>query len=164
MNDHDHNTQTHLVVRKAVISDIHGIHGLLTYYGKKGVLLPRPLSELYDHMRDYFVIVDTQEKNGIQAVGGLGICWEDLAEIKSLAVLEGSQGKGLGSKLVNACLKDARFFGINRIFALTYVPDFFTRFGFQEVSKSLLPQKIWADCLKCTKFPNCDEVAMLLTL
>lgn len=164
MNDHDHNAQTHLVMRKAIISDIHAIHGILTYYGKKGVLLPRPLSELYDHMRDYFVTVDTQGKNGIQAVGGLGICWEDLAEIKSLAVLEGSQGKGLGSKLVDACLKEARLFGINRIFALTYVPDFFTRFGFQEVSKSLLPQKIWADCLKCTKFPNCDEVAMLLTL
>jgi len=164
MSDRDDNTQTHLAVRKAVTSDIHDIHRLLTYYGEKGDLLPRPLSELYDHMRDYFVIGDTRKKNGIQAVAALGICWEDLAEIKSLAVLEGLQGKGLGSKLVDACLNEARIFGIKRIFALTYVPDFFTGFGFREVSKSFLPQKIWADCLKCTKFPNCDEVAMLLTL
>ncbi len=164
MSDHDDNKQAYVVVRKAVMSDIHEIHRLLSFYGEKGVLLPRPLSELYDHMRDYFVVEDTRKKNGIQAVGGLGICWEDLAEIKSLAVLEGLQGKGIGSKLVNACLAEARFFGIKKIFALTYVPDFFTRFGFQEVSKSLLPQKIWADCLKCTKFPNCDEVAMLLNL
>lgn len=152
------------MVRKAVISDIQEIHGLLAYYGEKGVLLPRPLSELYDHMRDYFVLEYARSKNGIQAVCGLGICWEDLAEIKSLAVLEELQGKGFGSKLVEACLEEARSFGINRIFALTYIPHFFIRFGFQEVSKSLLPQKIWADCLKCTKFPNCDEVAMLLTL
>jgi amino-acid N-acetyltransferase len=155
-------TQEHEVVRKAVISDIHDIHALLTYYGQKGVLLPRPLSELYDHMRDYFVAENTGKRNRIQAVCGLGICWEDLAEIKSLAVFEGSQGKGLGSRLVDACLEEAHYFGLKKIFVLTYVPDFFRRFGFEEVAKSLLPQKIWADCLKCTRFPNCDEVAMVL--
>ena len=161
MSTDNDETQEHEMVRKAVVSDIHDIHALLAYYGQKGTLLPRPLSELYDHMRDYFVAENTGRGNRIQAVCGLGICWEDLAEIKSLAVLEESQGKGLGSRLVDACLKEARHFGLKRIFVLTYVPDFFGRFGFQEVSKSFLPQKIWADCLKCTRFPNCDEVAMV---
>jgi amino-acid N-acetyltransferase len=152
------------VVRKAIISDVHHIHALLTYYGGKGVLLPRPLSELYDHIRDYFVAESDRTQNGILAVCALGVCWEDLAEIKSLAVSEQLQGKGVGSMLVEACLKEARVFGLKKVFVLTYVPDFFSRFGFQKVAKSLLPQKIWADCLKCTRFPNCDEVAMLLTL
>jgi amino-acid N-acetyltransferase len=158
MNDHGNDKPGNPVVRKAVMKDIHGIHGLLRHFGGKGVLLSRPLSELYDHMRDYSVIEGTT----IEAVCGLGICWEDLAEIKSLAVSEEMQGKGYGSMLVAACLEEARFFGINKIFVLTYVPDFFSRFGFEKVDKALLPQKIWADCLKCTKFPDCDEVAMLL--
>jgi amino-acid N-acetyltransferase len=160
----DDGNQKRVAVRKAIISDIHDIHALLTYYGGKGVLLPRPLSELYDHMRDYFVAESLQKKNEILAVCGLGICWEDLAEIKSLAVFEELQGMGVGSTLVEACMKEAQSFGLKKVFALTYIPDFFSRFGFKKVSKSLLPQKIWADCLKCTKFPNCDEVAMLLTL
>ncbi len=164
MNDHGNNKGKIPLVRKAVMRDVHEIHGLLRHFGEKGVLLSRPLSELYDHMRDYSVIEGTTGTKSIQAVCGLGICWEDLAEIKSLAVREGIQGKGFGSKLVEACLEEARFFGIKKIFVLTYVPDFFSHFGFQKVDKALLPQKIWADCLKCTKFPDCDEVAMLLNL
>jgi len=164
MNINENDILRPMTVRKAIISDINDIHTLVNYYGKRGILLPRPLSELYDHMRDYFVVEDDNKKHGIQAVCGLGICWEDLAEIKSLAVHEAFQGKGLGSNLVEACLGEAQSFGLKNIFVLTYLPDFFIRFGFHEVSKSLLPQKVWADCLKCTKFPNCDEVAMLLTL
>jgi len=105
MNVQNQSTQTRVVIRKALMTDIHEIHRILAFYGAKGVLLPRPLSELYDHMRDYFVVEDTTTKPGIQAVGGLGICWEDLAEIKSIAVQEDYQGKGLGSKLVEACVE-----------------------------------------------------------
>jgi amino-acid N-acetyltransferase len=153
-----------MTLRKAIIPDIKNIRTLLNHYADKGLLLPRPLSELYIHIRDYLVIEGNDKNPSLQGVCGLGICWEDLAEIKSLAVHEDCQGRGLGSRLVEACLQEARLFGIEKVFVLTYVPNFFISFGFQEVSKSRLPQKIWADCLKCTKFPNCDEVALILKL
>jgi len=97
-------------------------------------------------------------------VCGLRVYWEDLAEIKSLAVSEDQQDRGFGSKLVRACLQEARSLGIRKVFALTYVPDFFMRLGFKEVDRSIFPQKIWADCLKCPKFPDCDEVALAIDL
>jgi amino-acid N-acetyltransferase len=153
-----------MTLRKATIPDINGIRTLLNLYADKGLLLPRPLSELYVHIRDYQVIEGNGEDPPLQGVCALGICWEDLAELKSLAIREDFQGKGLGSRLVESCLQEARVFGLEKVFVLTYVPDFFIRFGFKEVSKSHLPQKIWADCLRCTKFPNCDEVALILTL
>ncbi|MBL7175069.1 MAG: N-acetyltransferase [Desulfobacteraceae bacterium] len=152
------------MIRKAVIQDIKPIHRLLGYYADQGLLLPRALSELYDHLRDFFVIEDKSQADSIVAVGALGICWEDLAEIRSLAVAEDHQGKSFGSQLVEAGLKEANSLGLKKIFALTYIPGFFSRFGFKEVEKSVLPHKIWADCLKCPKFPDCDEKAVLIEL
>jgi len=151
-------------IRKAVIKDIKPIHEILNHYANQGLLLPRSLSELYDHLRDFFVLEDNHRDNRIYGVSGLRICWEDLAEIKSLAVMEERKGKGFGTRLVEACLEDARSFGLARVFALTYIPDFFKKFGFREIEKSSLPHKIWADCLKCPKFPDCDEVAMIIEL
>jgi amino-acid N-acetyltransferase len=152
-------------IRKAVIEDVKAIHQLLNHYAEQKLLLPRSLSELYDHVRGYFVLDDgTKAPNRIAGVCGLGICWEDLAEIRSLAVFEGVCGKGYGTKLVNACLKEARTLGIKRVFALTYAPGFFLHMGFQEVDKSVLPHKIWGDCLKCPKFPQCDETALMIEL
>ncbi|MFO7600848.1 MAG: GNAT family N-acetyltransferase, partial [Candidatus Desulfacyla sp.] len=84
--------------------------------------------------------------------------------IKSLAISETHQGKGFGRRLVAACLKEAKLLELNRVFTLTYVPDFFNQFGFKEIDKSCLPHKIWADCLKCPKFPDCDETALMLDL
>jgi len=151
-------------IRKAVIKDIKTVHEILNRYADKGLLLPRSLSELYDHLRDFFVLEDGDEDQGICGVCGLRICWEDLAEVKSLAVSEKKKGKGYGTLLVEACLEDAHSFGLKRVFALTYIPDFFKKFGFRQIDKSSLPHKIWADCLKCPKFPDCDEVAMMVEL
>ncbi len=152
-------------IRKAVIADVKAIHQLLNHYAELKLLLPRSLSELYDHVRGYFVLDDaTGEPHRVAGVCGLGICWEDLAEIRSLAVSEAACGKGYGTKLVKACLKEARALGIKRVFALTYAPDFFAKMGFQEVDKSVLPHKIWGDCLKCPKFPQCDENALMIEL
>ena len=150
-------------IRKAVASDVEVGHKILNFFAEKGLLLPRSLSELYDHLRDYFVL-EVDQGEIIQGICGLGICWSDLAEIESLAVSDEHQGKGFGRKLVDACLGEARLLGINKVFTLTYVPDFFLKFGFGEVDKAVLPQKIWADCLKCPKFPNCDETALMLDL
>ncbi len=151
------------MLRKATIADVKAIHQILTHFATKGELLSRSLSELYDHLRDYLVYADdvTEQVVGVCA---LHICWEELAEIRSLAVLESHQKKGVATLLVEACLSDAIALGIYHIFVLTYRPDYFLRFGFGEVDKSALPHKIWADCVKCVKFPECDEVALIVKL
>jgi amino-acid N-acetyltransferase len=152
------------VIRKAIIRDIRPIHKLLSYYAERGLLLPRSLSELYDHLRDFFVLEDDDQESTVLGVCALGICWEDLAEIRSLAVVENQKRKKIGTKLVEACIGEAHSLGVKKVFTLTYAPDFFSKLGFREVKKSILPHKIWADCLKCPKFPDCDETAMLIEL
>jgi amino-acid N-acetyltransferase len=151
-------------IKKAAAGDIAAIHRILNHYAEQDLLLPRSLSELYDHLRDYFVLENKEQAHSIHGVCGLRVYWEDLAEIKSLAVSEDQQDRGFGSKLVRACLKEARSLGIRKVFTLTYVPDFFMRLGFKAVDRSIFPQKIWADCLKCPKFPDCDEVALAIDL
>jgi len=155
-------------IRKAVAGDVKAIHRIVNHYADQGLMLPRPLGDLYDHLRDYFVSSTLPGQGGLDAkihgVCGLGICWEDLAEIKSLAVSDDRRGKGLGSQLVETCLEEARSLGLTKVFALTYIADFFIKLGFKEVEKSFLPHKIWADCLRCPKFPNCDETALMIEL
>jgi len=151
-------------IRKAVVKDIKAIHKILNHYADQDLLLPRSLSELYDHLRDYFVLENTDQRHLIHGVCGLGISWEHLAEIKSLAISEDHQAKGLGSQLVETCLEEARSLGLRKVFALTYIPNFFIKLGFKEVKKSVLPSKIWADCLKCPKFPDCSEIAVLIDI
>jgi amino-acid N-acetyltransferase len=150
-------------IRQALIKDVKDIHKILGHYADQGLLLPRSLSELYDHLRDFFVLEDSNTHH-IVGVSGLGICWEDLAEIKSLAVSHEQTGKGHGSQLVRACLNAAAQLGLKKVFVLTYVPDFFKKNGFHEIAKSVLPHKIWADCLKCPKFPDCDETALMIEI
>lgn len=150
-----------MTVRKARVEDAPRIQELLNAYASQGLLLQRSLGEIYDNLRDFFLL---EEGGRVVGVCALHICWEDLAELRSLAVEDGSRGKGLGRELVETCLQEARQLGVKRVFLLTYIPDYFRRFGFQEVDKATLPHKIWGDCLRCVKFPHCDEVAMLLEL
>ncbi|MDB9823159.1 N-acetyltransferase [Deltaproteobacteria bacterium] len=152
-----------MLIRKAVAKEVGEIHKLLSHYAEQGLLLPRSLSELYDHLRDFSVIEDSNNSS-IIAVCALGVCWEDLGEIRSLAVVEDHHGKNFGTRLVENCLAEAASLGLKKIFALTYVPDFFTKKGFRNIEKSILPHKIWADCYKCPKFPDCDEIAMMKEL
>jgi len=149
------------MIRKARLDDIKEIQRIIKQYAPRGGILARSLSELYDHLRDFFVFLRRQKVVGICA---LHICWDDLAEIRSLAVEEKDQKKGIGAKLVKACLEESRQLGVKRVFALTYEPDFFERLGFRKVDKAVLPHKIWTDCLKCVKFPDCDEIALLKEL
>jgi len=149
------------MIRKAGLRDVKEIQRLIKQYSTRGDILPRSLSELYDHLRDFFVYIKDRKMVGICA---LHICWEDLAEIRSLAVREEDRKKGIGAKLVKACLEESRALGIKRIFALTYEPEFFKRLGFRKVDKAALPHKIWTDCLKCVKFPDCDEISLIKEL
>jgi len=149
------------VIRKAKIGDIKQIQDLINCFAKQDLMLPRSLNELYENLRDFWVAV---ENNKIVACCALHISWEDLAEIKSLAVLKPSQGKGIGRELMLTCLDEAKELGAKRIFVLTYQPEYFKQFGFKRVKNSALPHKIWAECINCCKFPNCQEVALLKTL
>jgi amino-acid N-acetyltransferase len=132
-------------------------------YSRQGLLLPRSFSELYSHLRDFFVVADRQT-NEVHGCCALSIVWEDWAEIRSLAIGSELQGQGWGRNLVEACLSDAVTLGIYKVFTLTYQVDFFAKLGFEVISKDILPQKVWADCLRCPKFPECDEVAMLMEM
>ena len=124
-------------------------------------MLARSLSELYETTRDFFVY---QSKGKVCGCCALHVDWEDLAEIKSLTVRESSQNKGIGEALLKASLKEARKLEVNRVFVLTYEASFFKKYGFREVNKSELPHKIWSECLKCPKFPDCDEAALVIDL
>jgi amino-acid N-acetyltransferase len=157
------NKKRYPLIRKAVSADVKSIHEILTNYAGKELLLPRSLSELYEQLRNYYIL-DGGPQDPFLGVCGLGICWDNLAEIESLAVVESQQKTGFGRKLVEKCLEEARLLGLKKVFTLTYVPEFFMKLGFSEVEKSILPHKIWADCLKCPKFPDCDETAMMIDL
>jgi amino-acid N-acetyltransferase len=146
------------MIRRATINDIKAIHGLLQEYGAKGELLPRPLSKLYDHVRDFTVWAEDGKVLGCCA---LQFCWEHLAEIRSLAVHPDHTGRKIGSKLTEFALAEAKAFGIKEVFTLTYRPGFFKKFGFRHIERADLPLKIWSDCIVCVKFPDCDETAMM---
>jgi len=149
------------MIRKATIKDIIQIHGLLNDFGNKGHLLSRPLSQLYDHVRDFSVFIENEKVIGCCA---LQFCWEDLAEIRSLAVNENYWGKNIGAQLVTNKIAEANEYNITKLFTLTYKPEFFKKFNFDLVNKADLPLKIWADCIICVKFPDCDETAMMKKL
>jgi amino-acid N-acetyltransferase len=149
------------MLRKAQIKDVKEIQKLLNHYANRGDMLSRSLSELYEALRDFYIV---EEEGRIVGVAALHIVWEDLAEIRSVAVAEGTGRKGIGTEVVTACIAEAKVLGLKRLFCLTYKPDFFGRFGFQVVDKSQLPHKVWGDCIKCAKFPDCDEIAMILDL
>jgi amino-acid N-acetyltransferase len=145
-------------VDNARVTDATSIHHLISHFAEKGDILPRALSEIYENIREYFVI---KEGNIVVACVALHVTWADLAEIRSLAVREQDQNKGLGSLLINACLDEARGLGIPKVFCLVRKPAFFQKHGFKLIDKTELPQKVWAECYRCPKFPNCDEVALI---
>jgi len=150
-----------LKIRKAKISDLKQVHKLINDFAKKEEMIPRSLNELYETLRDFLVYED---HGNICGVCALHIMWEDLAEIRSLAVDRGYQKKGIGRNLVKQCLKEAKALGIQKVFALTYHPEFFKKIGFDYIDKSSLPQKIWGDCLRCPRFPECNEHAVIINL
>jgi amino-acid N-acetyltransferase len=147
-------------IRPARMGDVRAIHALLTIFAAKGLMLPRSISSLYDHLRDFVVY---EEKGVILGICALHISWDDLAEIRSLAVAEAKKKCGIGALLVESCLDEARSLEIKNVFVLTYQAAFFRKFGFIDRDKQDLPHKIWSDCLHCSKFPDCDEDALILT-
>jgi len=148
-------------VEKAKISDVAQMHKLINYFAGKDEMLARSLSEMYENIRDYFVV---RQGERMIACAALHVNWLDLAEIKSLAVAEDNQKQGIGAQLVEACLNEAKELGIPTVFCLTYKPAFFEKLGFSQRDKMELPRKVWTECYRCPKFPNCDEVALVCQL
>ena len=144
---------------KARIGDVQQMHKLINSFADKDEMLARALSEIYENLRDFFVIRDRSGQ--VVACVALHILWEDLAEIRSLAVNHDKQDQGVGSVLVRACLNEAQALGIATVFCMTYKPFFFERHGFRQVDKMELPRKVWSECYRCPKFPDCDEVALV---
>ncbi len=145
-------------IRKAHINDIKEIQKLVNEFARKEQMIPRALNELYENLRDFVV---AEEESRIVGVCALHILWDDLAEIRSLAVKKDFQKMGIGKKMVERCLRETKELGIRRVFVLTYQSDFFKKLGFSDTDKSELPQKIWGDCIRCPKFPECDENALI---
>lgn len=137
------------------------MQAIINGFAKKDIMLARSLSELYENTRDFWV---KEIKGKIVGCAALHISWEDLAEIKSVAVLKNLHGKGIGKELVSACLEEAGRIGIKKVFVLTYKPKYFKKFGFKQIPHSNLPHKIWAECIHCPKFPDCKEIALLKIL
>ena len=148
-------------LRKARTSDVPAMQARINGFADKGAMLHRSLSQLYENIRDFFVI---EEEGTIVGCAALHVSWKDLAELKSLAVSEEAQGRGYGRALIEACLKEADEIGLGRVFALTYVPGLFVKMGFREVERSELPRKVWTECVFCPKFTDCDEIAVLINI
>ena len=150
------------MIRKATLLEVPEIWRMLHEFADQDVL-PRAMADLYSQVRDYFVY--RQEQGPVIGVASLHIFWHDLGEIRSVAVLPDHQHTGIGTNLVEKCLEEARSLGLKKVFALTTRPDFFKRFGFQEVPSEEMPKIIWSECRDCLKFPDkCNEVPMLLEL
>jgi amino-acid N-acetyltransferase len=149
------------MIRKAKIEDIRQIQNLINLFAKEDLMLPRSLNELYDNLRDFWVVEENKKIIGCCA---LHVCWEDLVEIKSLAVRKDRQKQGMAQQLIFTCIKEAKEIGAKKIFVLTYIPEYFRKFGFRRIRHSELPHKIWAECINCCKFPDCQEVALLKKL
>ncbi|HOJ49594.1 MAG TPA: N-acetyltransferase [Spirochaetota bacterium] len=144
-------------IKKPTLKNGKDIHTILNYYASKGLLLARPLSHIYTRIREFFVY---EENNNIVGCVALSIIWEDLGEIRSLAVKEEYQKKNIGADLVKAAIEEAKSLGLTRVFTLTYVPEFFKKLGFFQIEKTKLPHKIWSDCINCPHYPNCNEIAL----
>jgi len=148
-------------IRKAKVQDAESIQFLVNHYAKLGLMLPRSINSIYENIREFWVY---EEDGTVLGVCALSVFWDNLAEVRSLAVAPGHTGKGIGTALVKRALEESLELGINRVFTLTYQVDFFRKLGFREIDKNTLPHKIWRDCINCVKFPNCDETAMEIIL
>lgn len=146
-------------LRKARCTDVQPIYELLKHMAARQLLLPRSLANIYESLQTFFVAED--DGGQITGVAALQVAWENLGEVRSLAVLPEHGSKGLGRALTGAVEDEAKELGLGRLFSLTYVPGFFERLGYRQVALESLPQKIWSVCFKCVHYPNCQETAMV---
>jgi amino-acid N-acetyltransferase len=148
-----------LNIRPARVGDVSEICDLIRTFADRKLMIRRSLGELYESIREFLVAVD--DDGVILGCAAIHVFWDDLAELKCLAVSEKAQGQGVGRMLVEKCWDAARELEIKTVFALTYVAEFFEKCGYHRIEKSELPHKIWNECVRCPLFPSCDEVALV---
>jgi amino-acid N-acetyltransferase len=152
------------MLRKARVGDVKTIHRMIKISSDREEMLPRSLMDIYGNLRDFFVYVD-EGSDAVIGICAMSIIWENLAEVRSLYVEEDCRERGIGRKLVEACISEAITLQLYRVFTLTYKQAFFEILGFRPVERKSLSEKIWSDCFKCPKYPDyCDEVAMIIEL
>ena len=159
-----HGTGQSALVRKARTGDVPAMHSIINHYAESQLMLPKTHLQLYENLRDYSVAVDSADSQVVLGCGALHLYWDDLAEIRAVAVAPGLGQKGVGTRIVEALIEEGRSYGLERIFVFTYVPQFFRKFGFVQVEHSLMPLKVYNECFHCSKFNTCDELAMVLQL
>lgn len=150
-----------MIFRKATFKDVEAMQQVINQYAEKGLMLARSRNMLYETLRDFIL---AEENGKIVGVGALHMVWDELAEIRALAVAPEAVGKGVGRKIVESLEMEAIALGVKTLFALTYQPEFFAKLGFKEEPKENLSHKVWKECINCPKFPNCDEIAMAKTI
>lgn len=150
-----------IIYRKATFQDVEAIHELINEYAKQGLMLARARNILYESLRD---VVIAEQAGKIVGTGALHLVWNELAEIRALAVFPQNVKTGIGRQIVETLTQEARQLGVRKLFTLTYQPGFFAKLGYHEVPKEELPHKVWKECINCAKFPNCDEIAMVKEL
>ncbi len=164
-----------IVIGKAQIRDVEEILELVNGFAASNLMLPRGPQYLYENIRDFVIasdpnvpvysLTETREVlNLIVACGSLHVLWEDIAEVRALAIHPDYQHLGLGSKLVEHMKKEARQLGIHRLFTFTMTEEFFSSLGFKKIKRKELPPKVWGECSRCPKYFRCDEVGMVLDL
>lgn len=163
LRDRDQAGRT-VLVRKARIADVSAMHSMISNYAEKQMMLPKAHLQLYEALRDFSVAVDPTDDATVVGCGSLHIYWEDLAEIRAVAVMPGLTHKGVGSHIVESLIEEGKSYGLGQIFVFTYVPAFFSRFGFVQVEHRSMPLKVFNECFHCPKFNTCDELAMVLHL
>ena len=150
-----------MIYRKPTFDDVEAIYQMVYDYAQEGAMLARSRNTLYETLRDMVV---AEEDSRIIGVGGLHFIWDKLAEVRTMAVASGYTRRGVGAEIVRRLLDEGRQHGVTCAFTLTYQVEFFAAMGFRKVAKEELPPKVWKDCIDCPKFPNCDEVAMVLDI
>ena len=142
-----------------MLEDAEAIYELANYYAEKGEMLSRARHQIYENIRDFIV---AEDEGAVVGMGALHVMWSDLAEVRTVAVAEGHKRRGIGFNIVEELLKEGKSLGVNKVFALTYQPEFFGACGFTLEPKENMPQKVWMECINCPKFPNCDEICMAI--
>lgn len=150
-----------MIYRKAAFKDVESVHKIINDYANQGLMLPRSRNSIYESLRDMIV---AEENDEVVGTGSLHLIWDELAEVRALAISPQVVKRGIGETIVKSLLVEACELGVKTVFTLTYQTGFFAKLGFSEVSKDDLPQKVWKECINCPKFPNCDEVAMILRI
>ncbi len=155
-------TTNNMHVRQAKIRDVPRVLDIINGFAREGLMLSRGPQVVFEDIRDFMVLVDDAEI--VHGTGAFHVYWDDVGEIRSVAVERELQKAGYGTTIVKTLLEEAKRLEIPRVYVFTYAPGFFKKLGFKTVRKEDLPQKMYAECANCPKYFFCDEIAMLLHL